>query len=211
MSRLNRRRAWIFAALITAGILAIAGVRLLSGRHGAPRPAEAGGAGLVAADNTYTGGETNLADLARRVRTFQDDLNRTRNALREAETESATLRERVAVLDDMLARDALTDCPVFLYEETTVRALQGILREATESRAPSSRTGEMIARQRLRGRLSALREEMVRQEQNLDARADALRSDLRRQADEVERLQRLLMSRIPPSKTGKTPSGTPAP
>ena len=216
MSRLNRRFAWAFAAGTAAAILAIGGLRLVSSPRGMPAAAEAGDVGLVAMTDGRAGlaakGEaSDLAALARRLRTLQDDLNRTRTELRQTQAASADLRDRANVLDDMLARDALTDCPVFLHEETTVRALQGILREATESRGPdgSARpptptdrmgTGAMIARQRLRQRLAVLRDEMAQQARDLDARADVLGADLRRQADEVERLEGQLMSRIPAPK-----------
>ncbi|HUX00143.1 MAG: hypothetical protein WBD63_09630 [Phycisphaerae bacterium] len=199
MSRPNRRIAWVFAAG-AAVVLAIGGLRLLSAWRGAPAPAEAGDSGLVASTDARTGDAAALANLARRVRTLRDNLNRTRSGLQQAERQSADLRERVAVLDDMLARDTLTDCPIFLHEETTVRALQSILREATESRVPAAgrmATGEMIARQRLRQRLTLLRDEMDQQARDLDARADVLRADLRRQADELAGIEQGLMSRLP--------------
>jgi hypothetical protein len=179
-------------------MLVIAGVRLFSAWHGGPVPAVAGdGRGIIAAtDPSNLPDGQSLASAARRIRLLQEGLNDTRGRLAKAETEAVLLRDRAATLDRMLAEDSLTDCPLFLQGETTVRALQGILREA----ADGTDTAAVIARQRLRRRLTMLRDQMAQDADDREPEAKALHGQFRRQADDLEALQQSLMSRL--SQTG---------
>lgn len=204
MSRLKHPIAWACAATLLAGVAVIAGVRLFSAWHGGPAPAVAGeGRGIIAATDspshpgTLPNGQS-LASLARRIRLLQEDLNDTRGRLAKAETEAALLRDRAATLDRMLAEDSLMDCPLFLHDETTVRALQGILREA----ADGTDAAATIARQRLRQRLAGLRDQMAQEADDREAEADALHGRLRQQADDLETLQQSLMSRLSEAQAG---------
>ncbi|MGB3194525.1 MAG: hypothetical protein WBC39_04460, partial [Phycisphaerae bacterium] len=146
-----------------------------------------------------------LASAARRIRLLQEGLNDTRGRLAKAETEAVLLRDRAATIDRMLAEDSLTDCPLFLHDETTVRALQGILREADDDRMDAAAT---IARQRLRRRLAGLRDQMAQEADGREAEADALHGRLRQQADDLETLQQSLMNRLSEAQAGP---GNPAP
>jgi hypothetical protein len=211
MSRPKHPIAWACAATLLAGVAVIAGVRLFSTWHGGPAPAVAGdGRGIIAATDspsdpgTLANGQS-LASLARRIRLLQEGLNDTRGRLAKAETEAALLRDRAATLDRMLAGDSLTDCPLFLHDETTVRALQGILREAAAGGTDAAAT---IARQRLRQRLAGLRDQMAQEADDREAEADALHGRLRQQADDLETLQQSLMSRLSEAQAGP---GNPAP
>jgi len=210
MSRPKHPIAWACAATLLAGVAVIAGVRLFSAWHGGPAPAVAGdGRGIIAATDspsdpgTLANGQS-LASAARRIRLLQEGLNDTRGRLAKAETEAALLRDRAATLDRMLAGDTLTDCPLFLHDETTVRALQGILREA----AAGTDAAATIARQRLRQRLAVLRDKMAQEAGDRGAEADALHGRLRQQADDLETLQQSLMSRLSEAQAGP---GNPAP
>lgn len=210
MSRPKHPIAWACAATLLAGVAVIAGVRLFSAWHGGPAPAVAGdGRGIIAATDSLSDPGTlangqSLASAARRIRLLQEGLNDTRGRLAKAETEAALLRDRAATLDRMLAGDTLTDCPLFLHDETTVRALQGILREA----AAGTDAAATIARQRLRQRLAVLRDKMAQEAGDRGAEADALHGRLRQQADDLETLQQSLMSRLSEAQAGP---GNPAP
>jgi len=203
--------AWACAAALLAGVAVIAAVRLFSTWHGGPAPAVAGdGRGIIAATDSPSHPRTlpndqSLASLARRLRLLQEDLNDTRGRLAKAETEAVLLRDRAATLDRMLAEDSLTDCPLFLHDETTVRALQGILREADDNRTDA---GALIARQRLRRRLAGLRDQMALEADDREAEADALHGRLRQKADDLETLQQSLLSRLSEAQAGP---GNPAP
>jgi len=211
MSRPKHSIAWACAATLLAGVAVLAAVRLFSAWEGGPAPAVAGdGRGIIAATDSPSDPGTlangpSLASLARRIRLLQEDLNDTRGRLAKAETEAVLLRDRVVTLDRMLAGDSLTDCPLFLHDETTVRALQGILREAAAGGTDAAAT---IARQRLRRRLTVLRDQMAQEAADRQAEADALHGRLRQEADDLETLQQSLMSRLSEAQAGP---GTPAP
>ena len=204
--------AWACAAALLAGVAVIAAVRLFSAWHGGPAPAVAGdGRGIIAATDspsdpgTLVANGQSLASAARRIRLLQEGLNDTRGRLAKVETEAVLLRDRAATLDRMLAQDSLTDCPLFLHDETTVRALQGILREADDD---GTDTASTIARQRLRRRLTGLRDQMAQDADDCEAEANALHGQLRQQADDLETLQQSLMSRLSEAQAGP---GSPAP
>jgi len=201
MSRPKYSMAWACAAALVAGIVVIAVMRLFSVRDERPAPAVAGdGRGIIAVTASPLHFEArSLASAARHIRLLQESLNDTRERLAKAETEAALLRDRVTALDRMLTEDSLTDCPLFLHDETTVRALQGILREADDNRTDAAAT---IARQRLRRRLAGIRDQMAQEVADREAVADALHVRLRQQADDLETLQQSLMSRLSEAQTG---------
>lgn len=197
MSWLRRHAAWIWPALLVTGLVLVALTRLWSGWAG--RPESTMGAevhGVVTAD------ANDLAAIARRIRTLQEERSRTREQFTALAARAADCRQHVAALDDMLASGRLTECPVFLREETTVRALQKIIREASGSEAAGQpaesqlSTAGAVARERLRARLEALRDQLRAETATLDARTEALRLELDLQATQIEALQGNVLERL---------------
>lgn len=191
MSWLQRHAKWGWPVAILAGILLVAVVRLWPG----PAVPSATGdqsprGGVVAAQ------PADLASAARRIRFLQEQVNGLRQELVAAQTEAASRRSRIAAIDEMLATASLTDCPPFLRDDTTVRALQKIIREAADAPAAAAvdperlSTAASVARERLRSRLEALRGQLAREVSDLDAQAEALRQRLHLVSSEVERIQR---------------------
>jgi chromosome segregation ATPase len=188
---LQRHAKWAWPIALVVGVLLVVGLRVWPG--GSPRRAssDAGAANGVAAAQA-----SDLASAARRIRFLQDQVNRTRQQLVSLQTEAAARRGRVAALDEMLATDSLAECPPFLRDDTTVRALQKIVREAADSTAAGTPghdrldTAASVARERLRSKLDALRDQLGREAADLDAQAETLRQRLQILTGEVEQLQR---------------------
>jgi predicted nucleic acid-binding Zn-ribbon protein len=174
-----------------AGALLIVAVRLWPGWTPSPTTAEQNRNGGVVA-----GRASDLASAARRIRFLQDNVNKVRQELAALQAEAAARRSNVAAIDEMLAGNSLTDCPSFLRDDTTVRALQKIIREAADSPTTAAAgadrlsTAASVARERLRSRLDALREQLVQEASDLDAQADDRRQRLHLLSTEVEQLQR---------------------
>jgi chromosome segregation ATPase len=179
---LQRHAKWAWPIALVVGVLLVVGLRVWPG--GSPRRASSD---AQASD---------LASAARRIRFLQDQVNRTRQQLVSLQTEAAARRGRVAALDEMLATDSLAECPPFLRDDTTVRALQKIVREAADSTAAGTPghdrldTAASVARERLRSKLDALRDQLGREAADLDAQAETLRQRLQILTGEVEQLQR---------------------
>jgi len=188
---LQRHAKWVWPIALVGGVLLVIAVRLWPGGSPCPARSDGGPRSVVAA-----GQASDLASAARRLRHLQEQVNQTRRQLVSLQTEAAARRGRIAAIDEMLATDSLAECPPFLRDDTTVRALQKIVREAADSpgegAAGRDRLGiaASVARERLRSKLDALRDPLVREAADLDKQAEALRQRLQLLAGEVEQLQR---------------------
>jgi hypothetical protein len=190
MSWLKGHAPMIWPAAVLAALGLVVLIRMGSGWTDPPP---------VSADADHRGiatAEPDAMATARRIRLLEDQAGRTREQLAAVQTETSVRRERVATLDEMLASDSLTDAPGFLKDETTVRALQKIIREAAASSRPvdndSSRlnTAATVARERLRQKLESLRSQFAQELGKLEAQSDALRDKLRTQTEALDHLQR---------------------
>ena len=191
MSWLRRHARWAGSVALLAVLVLLIVVRLGSEwGDRTPAPANADSGGVVA------GQPDSLTLTAQHIRLLQDEVMRTRERLAALQTDSSVRRDRIAALDEMLAADCLTPCPDFLREETTVRALQKIIREAADSAGPPTtvqtplHTAATVARERLRTKFQVLRGQLVQEINALETQADSLRNSLHLQTDELERLQR---------------------
>jgi hypothetical protein len=185
----HAKLAWPVALVV--GVLLVVGARLWPGWTPCPARSDSiAGSGVVA------GQASDLASAARRIRFLQEQINRTRQQLVSIQTDAAGRRGHVAALAEMLATDTLTECPPFLRDDTTVRALQKVVREAAESTTVGDagrdrlNTAASVARERLRSKLDALRQQLTREAAGLDTQAEALRQRLHLLCGEVEQLQR---------------------
>jgi hypothetical protein len=207
MSWLKRHAAWIWPVSLAVAAALVLLLRIFPGWPAQPAPGAAGERGGV-----VSGDSTNLAATARQLRVLQEQVGRTRDQLAGFDAEAAARRRRVAALDDMLAGNSLTDCPSFLQEDTSVRALQTIIREASESAGGTGRQDQLItaatvARERLRSKLELLRDQLLREIADFDARSEALRARLIQESEDSERIQRLLQRELqvlPQTKSGPT-------
>jgi len=196
-------------------------------------------AGLLAADGRITlqeGSTTGrgraaamaesgkLAELARQVRTASSELTETRCLMAERQAQSTKLRQHIADLDAMLANGDFLRCPTFLWEDAAVRALQQVVREATENRSLSEanrsrlETAAMIARQRLRSKFGALRENMVQSAKRLDEETEALRAEIQSESQREDSLHQRLTEQLklraetaPPTAYARLPGSGPLP
>ena len=211
MEWLRRHAVWAWPALLVLGLALVLAARRLptrTDRAVSSRPATED-SGLVTAQSI------DLASAARSIRFLQNDLARIRRQLAAIQNETSLRRERVATIEKMLADDTLTQAPVFLCEDTTVRALQQIIREASDPAAPDQdrlSTAAAVARQRLRQKLESLRDQWVREVADRTTEADMHRERLHLQTQELERLQRQVHQQLqPPSgPAASEPARTPA-
>ena len=188
---LQRHAKWVWPIALVAGVLLVVGLRVWPGWPCPPAPGDGGaGSGVVA------GQASDLASAARRIRFLQEQVNRARQQLVSLQNEASSRRGRVAAINEMLATDTLTECPPFLRDDTTVRALQKIVREAAESGGAGAsgrdrlNTAASVARERLRSKLDALRDQLTREAADLDTQAETLRQRLHLLCGEVEQIQR---------------------
>jgi chaperonin cofactor prefoldin len=191
MSWLKRHVAWAWSAILFAGLALVLLIRLGSGML---TPTDAG---PPSEDRGIVGGDSDtLTASAKRIRTLQDQVATLREQLAAAQIDLALRHERIATLRQMLNTDSLTDCPVFLHDETTVRALQKIVRDARQPQGPlvsdetSLSTAASVATERLRGRLEAIRDQMDREAAAIETRVEGMRQQLHLQTDELENLRR---------------------
>lgn len=190
MSWLKRHATlmWPLAVLTILALVAV--VRLGPGWANRPLASPQAGAHGVA-----TAGPDALAT-ARRISQLEGEAGRTREQLAAVQTETSRRRERIVTLDEVLVTGSLADCPSFLKDDTTVRALQKIIREASESVGTPAdgqdrlNTAATIARQRLRQKLESLRDQLQQDLGRLDSQAEALRQRLRLQTEELDLLER---------------------
>jgi hypothetical protein len=198
---LQRHVKWVWPIALVVGVLLVVGVRLWPGWT--PHSARSdNGTGIAAAQ------ASDLASAARRIRFLQEQVNRTRQQLVSLQTDAAARRGRVAAINEMLTTDSLTECPPFLRDDTTMRALQKIVREAAESTVAGDagrdrlNTAASVARERLRSKLDALRDQLAREAADLDIQAEALRQRLHQLGGEVEQIQREIQREIQ-SRSGR--------
>lgn len=197
MARPRRQVAWFWPALLLAGLAAVVAFRMWSGW--ATRP-------MVASSNLPEGrvaGEAaDLAAAGRRLRYLHAQRSATAARLATLRTEIADRRRQARTLDEMIDGGRLTDCPPFLAENTTVRALQKIIREAggaaqtDAGRDPRLTTAAAVARERLRTKLLVLRDQLRRETADLDAQATTLRQQQRLQEAGIRHLRRQIDERL---------------
>ena len=206
MPRLERHVAWIWPAILLAGVISIVAFRVWSGWATRPVVATADGTeGIIEGDGA------DLAAAARRVRQLQTKVDQAHRRLADLRTEAADKREQIRTLEAMLTTGRLTDSPHFLHSQTTVHALQKIIREAAGStfvdadREARLNTAAVVARERLRAKLAALADELKQNLAEIDRQAATLRQHLRLQSTSLERLRRQIQERLnPPSGAAAT-------
>ena len=204
MSWLRRHMAWAWPAVLLAGLLATAAIRLWSDWASGPVPSLA-----AQTDGVVAGESDDLATAARRFRLLQDQSGETRGRLAALQSDVSAKRQQVRTLDAMLASNRLTDCPAFLQQQTTVRALQKIICEAADTgvteAADQSRlnTAAAVARERLRRKLEAIRSQLAEDIDHLEAQATATRHQLHFQTAESQRLRRRLQRQLESRAPGR--------
>jgi len=207
MPWLRRHAAWAWSAVLIVILCLIVAIRV-----GSSPPARPSAIPAAESRGVVAGDSSDLAATAQRMRTILEEMARIREKLASAQADLSMRRERIATLEEMLAADSLTECPPFLRDETTVRALQKIIRDARESEGPmvpaESRltTAATVARERLRSRLEGMKDQLRQEAGTLEAQAEALRQHLRLKSDELDDLQRQvqkqLHSGVGPRRTG---------
>jgi len=196
MSWLKRHAAWIWPASLATGAALVLLLRLVPGWPAHPASGTAGEqSGVV------SGASSNLAAAARQLRMLQEQVGRTRDQLAAFHAETSSRRQRIATLDEMLAGDSMTDCPPFLREDTAVRALQTIIREASGPASGAGgrdqlNTAATVARERLRSKLELLRDQLLREIADFDARSEVLRARLTQESEDVERIRRQIQREL---------------
>jgi len=204
MSWLRRHMAWAWSAMLLAGLLAAVAIRIWSDWAGAPVRSPA-----TETEGIVVGQSDDLATAARQIRMLQDQSGETRRRLATLQSDAAAKRQHVTVLDAMLASNRLTDGPAFLQQETTVRALQKIIREAADTGAGEAAdqnrldTAAAVARERLRQKLEAIRSQLADDIASIETRAAALRQHLHLQTTELERLQRQVRQQLQSRGAGR--------
>jgi len=208
---LNRRVAWVWPVLLAAGLVFVAAFRMWSGWATRPMTASPG-----ATEGVIGGGADDAAAAARRLPQLERSVAETRQALADLAAAAARKREQADVLRALRQADQLTECPPFLHEDATVRALQQIIREADgatpagDDRQARLAAAAAVARERLRTRLTALHDQLRDEVQDLEDRAAALGQRLRIESRDLERL-RQQVDRRPGGATGGAKTGGAAP
>jgi hypothetical protein len=208
MSRFQRHVAWAWLVALAAGMVVVAALRLGPDNSGSPSEA-VGDAG-----NVVPGPSGALAATAQRLRLLQMQVTRLREQMAAVQAEATDRHERLAAIDGLLCDESYTECPPFLQEDTTFRALQKIVREAAGSPTPAAggeerlSTAAAVARERLRAKLELMRDQLTQEASDLDTQTDLLRLRLHSQAEEVEHLQALMQDQLQ-SDPGSSP--VPAP
>lgn len=198
---LHAARAWTGATI--AVVAAVLTWRLVAPALGVGQDGPSVTAPHAATEGTAAGSAP-LARLARQVRLGQEALRQRHEQLDRLSSRSAQVAARIATLDAMLADGRLTESPGFLEKESSVRALQGILREAaaetprTDADRQRLHMTADIARERLGQKLGALRGEAAAEAARAAEEAEALRDDIRRRTCEIEDLQARLLRELGP-------------
>jgi len=186
---------WAWSAALPVGIVLALAVRVLSGWGSEPAAGQPPAAAPVAppADD--------LATTAGRLCQLQAETSAARQQLLGLQAQATARRQEIAALDRMLADGSFTQSPEFLKDETTVRALQRIVREAAAS-APGDDNADMnaaaaaVARDRLTRRLEVLRDQRLDQLQTIQSQAETVRVHLRERAGEMEALQQQVRQQL---------------
>lgn len=189
MSWLARLVRWSLPLLAVMAVLAL----VASIHYFQAVPADA-----VAADGDHGRAalrSSDLATLARRYKALEDQTTPLRLQLAAAQAQATVARDHASTLNSMLDGNSLTQTPLFLQDESTVRALQGIIREAAGPEGPGRAaednlgTAATIARERLRQKLETLRESLDQQATRLETQAGELVERIRNQSAEMEMLR----------------------
>jgi len=209
MSWLRRHMARAWPAVLLAGLLTVAAIRVGSGWTNGPTPTLA-----KETDGIVAGRSDDLATAARRLRLLQDQSGETRRCLAALQSDVAAKRQQRNTLDAMLATNRLTDSPAFLRGQTTVRALQKIIREATDTGVTEAadqshlNTAAAVARERLRRKLEAIHSQLAEDIDRLEAQAATTRGQLHLQTAELQRLRRRVQRQLHSQTPG--PQSSPA-
>jgi hypothetical protein len=200
MPWLKRHAAWAWSAVLLIGLTLMVLIRL-----GSAPPARTAAGPPGDSRGVVTGDSDTPPGAAERLQTLQEQAAAVREQLAAAQADLALRRERAATLAEMLATDSLAECPPFLREDTTVRALQKIIRDAAAAQGPlvsdlgSMNTAATVARERLRNKIEALRDEMGQELLGMETKIEGLRRQLRLATDEMENLlQKRQQSRLAP-------------
>ena len=195
MSRLQRHVAWAWLVVLAVGVLVAAALRLGSDQMTVPATASA-----TDTEGFVPGGPGSLAATAQRVRLLQMQISKLREQLSAVQTEAEDRHVQIAAIDTLLAEDVYTECPPFLQEDNTVRALQKIIREAGSAQPDGGEerlsTAAAVARERLRSKLEAMRDQLSEEAANQEEQANLLRQQVRQQVDEVEHLLRVMQQEL---------------
>lgn len=209
MLRLNRRIAWVWPVLLVAGLVFVVAFRTWSGW--ATRPMAAS---TDAAEGVIKGHADDAAAVARRIRQLEAAIEQTQQALADLAATATRKREQADTLRTMCESDQLTECPPFLHEDATVRALQKIIREADgatpagDDRQARLATAAAVARERLRARLTALHDQLRNEIVDVEERAAVLGQRLRIESRDLPRLRQQMDRRLDRSTTGAEAGST---
>ena len=210
MARPRRQIAWIWPTLLLAGLAAVVAFRMWSGWATRPMVASTG-----RTEGRVAGEQADLAAAGRQLRRLQVRATATASRLAAVQAELAAKHQQILTLDEMLDTGRLTECPPFLRDETTVRALQKIIREAggpaQADAGQGSRLGTaaVIARERLRAKLSTIRSQLDREALDLEDRASALRHEQQLQEADLRQLRRQIDQRLDTRVTDPEAPATP--
>jgi hypothetical protein len=179
LPRPRYRIAWIWPVLLAAVVLSVVVFRVWSGWATRPMMASADGSeGLVGG----SGGDPAAA--VARARRLRAEAEAIRRRLAALAAEAVARRDEIRTLDRMLSTGPLTECPPFLRDEAGVTALQKVLREAAgatqagDDERTRLHTAAAVARERLRARLAALRNDRLHQVSDLEREVASLRQEL---------------------------------
>jgi len=113
--------------------------------------------------------------------------------LAQSRKEEEELTQQIATLDRMRYGGDLTRCPSFLQDNTTIRALQRLMREAKNEpmlwrrKGSKLQTAAAVARERIRAKLRVLQEQKAESLKILRVRIANLREQARAKAREAEK------------------------
>jgi len=205
------RSGWMWIGLVVAGLAAAV---LCRWRAGPPtEPASAGGSvGLVGAEAGRP------PDLLARVGRLEAEAAQVESRRRTLCHQARERRRWARVLDEMVESGRLSDAPDFLRGQTTILALQRIIRMASAGgpaggRAdPRFQTAAAVAQSRLRGKLTALAERFRAEAEDFERQAAALETEARLKREAAAAIRRRLAEdKSPPTDTGRSGGASPRP
>jgi hypothetical protein len=190
------------AVAIAASLVLLVGARLAIQQARLPNRASAAGPDAAATREGPATVPRDLAAMAREVRDRRAEVAATRKRMVALLTEAEELRARAATLDRMIADGRLTQALPFPLEDTSVRALQGVLEEVSEA-ARTSPSAERrvqataaIARERLGRKFVLLRDRMIGEAQQFEQEAGLLRGQVQTDSARADRLQDRLVEQL---------------